>query len=489
MKGMESGITLSGRKGDVLFSVLVLLGYVVARFCSVALHELAGHALFGELLGGTFYAFYLSPGIGFTSVHLPYTSPLWAEIVLDLSGILVELVAGVLLLLLLYPRLKGFLSRLVALLFAEVLLVHSFLYLGFGSLNLTMGDTYLIGTLLPQTLLPGSVRLLAVGLSLGTVCAVIISKYLLKLLQDHFFITSRLVAVRLLLLFWMVPLAMGVLSGAVLFPIVPFDLILYMLLFTAAGTLIYVLASTLVARSGVYRATFHRFKLKQLSSLLISFSLVLTVWVVGFGLTPGRAHGIQVADPPPEVERRFIEVIAVNVVVHLREEGSPLVEMRMKGFAEPESPLMQGIWKSFEKRPDWQFYETLSQGLAHSVFNVTRWRVVERDIVETIWYEGEEYPNARRVFLSVDPDLSTVLVENLNGSMRMTIIDPFVFYEKEEGFLDSINITWEDGVEILNVTVGGSGIAPQQGENFIVWRNVQRTDAHTHYTIDYRIRE
>src|SRR3972149_8910030 len=57
------------------FAILVLAGFVVARFLAVALHEVVGHGLTTLALGGAFYGVYISPGAGVADVLVPPGGP------------------------------------------------------------------------------------------------------------------------------------------------------------------------------------------------------------------------------------------------------------------------------------------------------------------------------------------------------------------------------------------------------------------------------
>jgi len=61
---MEEGnhLTFHGSKGEIIFVVMTILYIVVARFLAVLSHEVLGHGLVSELIGGEFYAVYVSPG-------------------------------------------------------------------------------------------------------------------------------------------------------------------------------------------------------------------------------------------------------------------------------------------------------------------------------------------------------------------------------------------------------------------------------------------
>ncbi len=108
---------------------LVIMFYTIALFFSVTLHEILGHGLASALVGGDFYAVYVSPGSGYASIYFPESVSMSARAFVYMAGISVEIIGGLIVLFLIFPRLSGFLSGLFALVLSVVMLVHPSIYL------------------------------------------------------------------------------------------------------------------------------------------------------------------------------------------------------------------------------------------------------------------------------------------------------------------------------------------------------------------------
>ncbi|MCK5397502.1 MAG: hypothetical protein KAJ33_04570, partial [Thermoplasmata archaeon] len=70
---LENTAPLDTKEGKLSLAAVMMMIYLLAMFLAVAIHEILGHGLATVLLGGEFYAFYLSPGSGFISFYLPDT--------------------------------------------------------------------------------------------------------------------------------------------------------------------------------------------------------------------------------------------------------------------------------------------------------------------------------------------------------------------------------------------------------------------------------
>ncbi|MEE9489486.1 MAG: hypothetical protein V3V91_03500, partial [Thermoplasmata archaeon] len=96
----EDRLTFRGVQGKMLFVLLTILYFVVARFLAVLSHEVLGHGLSSELIGGQFYAVYVSPGFGFTAAHIPDATAPALQVLYLMAGIITEVVIGLVILLL-----------------------------------------------------------------------------------------------------------------------------------------------------------------------------------------------------------------------------------------------------------------------------------------------------------------------------------------------------------------------------------------------------
>ncbi|MFO7619329.1 MAG: hypothetical protein R6W91_06740, partial [Thermoplasmata archaeon] len=122
---------VDSREGKLTVLALLMMLYVIAMFASIAVHEILGHGLFAALLGGDFYAVYVSPSGGFALLWLPQTMSAGSRGLVFMAGIMAQLAIGTAALLMV-PKIKNFTLGLFKLMFCIGMLVHSSLYLFMG---------------------------------------------------------------------------------------------------------------------------------------------------------------------------------------------------------------------------------------------------------------------------------------------------------------------------------------------------------------------
>jgi len=468
-------------KGGEFFLLVVALGLTVTRFVSVAIHEILGHGLAAELLGGSFYAFYLSPGSGFASTYLPPSSSIWSEAFMEMSGVGIEVLLGSFLLLS-YPRIKTYIGRLLTLLFVEVLMVYSLLYLALGSFDFTGGDSSKIANLF--TGLDVSFRFLLVGLLWATVLSYVISKKLLILLAEQDVQSKN--RVFYLLLFWFLPPLIGVLSGIFAFNTLSKPLSIYLALFASSAAVIFGFCILKASKSHITSARILR--KGRVAPLIVAFLLILPLWFFVFGPTEGSAQGLLIKEPPIEAEKQYANPLAINLKIIITSNLTLHLEFRFKGIPDPESPLMKAIWATYENRADFDYYQRMAVSLSSRIFNVSKWNLLHSYIQGKLWALGEEYDNARVVMLDTDPQNNSKLMKAANSGYIITAHDPFLYQPigPGEGFLDSLNMTWERGISMMNFSAIGGASYPYLGENYLLWRNMSPQEAHHTYSLEFK---
>ena len=294
-------VRFDSREGKYLFMALIVMFYAIARLMGVGVHEFVGHGLFTEMLGGEFYAAYISPGNGYASIFLPSDATRSDIAITYLAGIFVELVLGLIILFLVYPRMKKFTTGLFTLVLSEILLVHSSFYLVLGA-YIPSGDSYLASRV-------GGVQidlLIISGLILAGFFILLISVKFLQFISEFAVIDDDRKAVRALGLFWLPPLV--IIWASILMPGEDISLedkaysIIYgsltlLFIFTA---MIYIPKMTpikfgLGKREGM--------RLDRVITALVVFIVAVSVWLAVFGPTSDTAHGLMLKDPPMEAER------------------------------------------------------------------------------------------------------------------------------------------------------------------------------------------
>jgi len=465
------------RREHYLLGMHVLLCYGLARFLGVAIHEFLGHALTAELLGGSAYAAYVSPGSGFALVFLESPNP-WPAALMRMSGILAELAFG-LLILTNVARLRSIGQRAFALVFSSVLLVHSSLYLALGAFSPTAGDTYYVAR--ETRMVAASFAFLLAGLVLAAVFSFFISRKVLEHLSPPGESTRR-DSWSTLLLFWFLPGLVGTLSAVTVGREIPGRLLYYFVAFTAVGSLLYGWTSYQALRGDFLPRSSGPWKIPLTAAL--AFALMIPAWVLGFGATEGDAHGIILKSPPLEAERDLADAFAVNLEYHLRSASEVEVRFLARGVQENPSPLEAKLFATFDDRADFSFYRRYALSSLLGASQGGRWEVLNVSISDTVWSGGRNLSNARSLYLSPLPeDVSSVLNED-NGTVTLEFIDPFLF--AQAGFIDQVSVSWSANLTLQNATLSAPGSEEFRGPQLLRWRNRDALNSPLHYAVRFR---
>jgi len=482
------------------FALVVLLGFVVARFLGVAVHEVAGHGLFAVATGGAFYGTYISPGSGFALIYLPPTVPDAASAAVALAGILVQLVLGVLLWRL-APRARTFLGRLFLLLLVEVFVVYSFIYLGLGALGGTGGDSAGAAAILGAPhLVPAFVF---VGIAWASAIAFRISRELIALVAPG---ASRRQEVLYLSLFWFTPFVAGAVPSLVFSGSLSQSLILYALLFVGVGGAVFALSALLAARFVPVRTSPPERPVGRVSPLVVAFLVVLPAWLVPFGPTDGTAHGVLFAEPPVEAERFWANPVAINVRAGVDASLNATLEFRFKGAPVPRSPLEQAVADTYEERADLAYWTDGAIQLAITITNVSSWTVAYAGIEASgaVWVAGQIVSRPRLVVLTpLRPEDNARLVAVVQAAstryVRLTLRDPWQYDPRTDCptcFLDEVNVTWSAAGPLRLVQVVQrdgyasrlSGYDAAMGTEFVRFRNSSADDPPRAYDLRWELR-
>jgi hypothetical protein len=467
------------------FAVAVLLGYAVFRFLAVGAHEMLGHGLAATLAGGTLYGVYVSPGSGFALLAYPAATPPAAVAAALLAGTFAELVLGLVLLFLLYPRMAADASRFLVLLAAQVFLVHGALSFAVGSIPVSSADPVQAALVLDAPWLLAATFL--GGLALAVLFVAILTRELLKIpgmrppRQPNLFLA----------LFWLLPLGVAALAGLVATlaslalpdPLLSAGVVLFLLLYTAVGAF----AIFFPARSAASRAPpspvaeTRGAPAKVLSTLVVAALILLPAWLLPFGPTVLTAHGLLLAPPPLEAERQWASPLAINVRVRVAADGLLLVEFRFKGVPPLVSPLERQVWATFEDRADFPYYASLALAYAAAMFPGTSWSVLDRRIEGSVWVANETATGARLVVVGPAEGASPLRVED--RTYVLAFVDPLRAAPSPQGFLDVVNVTWGSGLTRVSAEASGGTTVPQVGPRFVAWFHLDAEAAHARYEI------
>jgi hypothetical protein len=476
----ENHLAFRGVQGEVLFVLLTILYFIVARFIAVLAHEFLGHGLVSELIGGQFYAVYISPGSGFTAAYLPEATSLAVHIFYLMSGIVVEVIIGLVILFLIYPRLKSFFHRLFTLLLLEVLLIHSLMYMSLASLYGEGGDSMQVLQMLSGIDHFWTIRFTLTGLLITIAFAYVITTKALDLLREHFELRTKRSALRMLLLFWLPHLAVGYIAGLVGFGLVSSTVINYLVLFISVTLLILLFASFYVSRRPLQLPDVMTVGRNGIFGTLIAFLLVLSVWVLAFGVAPSTAHGILLKEPPPEEEIRYTESYAVNLHIMIDRGFNVTTEVSLKAFGDTDNPLEEAIWRTFDNSPYWRAYESLGQFVSKEALNYTGWVIVDHSVGADVHGFGDVWPNGRSVtFRMADTNVS--LFTDRAGNRVLRIHDPWKTpYEPGDRYLDAINVTWDESINLENSSEGGNPTSTS-----ITWVFSSYEEAQSAYELEF----
>jgi hypothetical protein len=451
----------------VPFALLTLASFLVARWTGVGLHEVLGHGLFTLAAGGSFYGVYVSPVTGFALVHLPVGAPVAAKILVDLAGILMEILLGVGIFLL-YPRVRTFIGRLFTLALLEILLVYSFAYLALGVFGTSAGDPYQVVKLVEAPHLGAA--FFVVGLVWAVATGYVVSLEVLRLIAPSLALWRQLAYV---LLFWTVPLPVAAIPNVFTSLATPGSLVTYVVLVVT-----YVLLAVMIGAGLLFagipepdgapglpppeRAS------GRVAPMAIAALLILPAWFA-FGLTSDSAERLLLTDPPLAAERELASPTGINVRVTLTNAQQVVLEFRMKGVPEYRSPLLRQAWATFEDRADFSFWVPAAGFDAKVMMNATVWNVTGQEIDRTssLWVAGREYANARLLTFGLGrpEDAPSFLNVTQNGTRRLltlTILEPFRNrpIECPRCFLDELNLTWSGGSYVF-VSAAAEGGNPE----------------------------
>jgi len=462
------------------FALVVLIGFVVAKFLAVAVHEILGHGLFTQVVGGTFYGVYVSPGSGFSMIFLPASAPVAASALVDMAGILVDILFGIAIFAY-YPRVRTFLGRVFVLLLLQVFLVYSLLYLALGAFPGTEGDSAAAVEVLGAPYLEPAFLLLGLMWAVGV--AYVLSAELARLVAPRSPLRRQLLYLGV---FWFAPIAVGVVPGLAS---ATGSLFLYFVLFLAVGGAVFAGTLLLASRLGPSREGVPDRPTGRFLPLIVAFAVVLPLWVSAFGLTDATAHGLLLQDPPLEAEPTLAAALGIDVQVDVAADHNATLVFRMKGLGPPDaSPLEQQALATYDRRAYFPYWIGFAHYLAAGMTNASSWSVLSYSIDRngTVWSEGASVGAPRIVVLGItDPeDLPRLATLSTNGSgtfLTMTVFDPFRAMRMpvpcDTCFLDEVNLTWPGGAyQLVSATASGSSV-PQTGADYARFRNLTVTDA------------
>jgi hypothetical protein len=500
---LEINEPADSREGKLTLLAILMMLYIVAMFFSVAIHEVLGHGLFTVLLGGEFYAFYLSPGSGFASLWFPPTLSRMGAALIYMAGILVQLVIGALVLFLVLPRIKNVMVGLFTLMFCVSMLVYSSLYLVMGYIY-SSGDTLLAVRVLGVNPEP----FLVAGIILTGTFVLIISTSAINFLGRLMNLEDERSRMKMLSIFWMPSILLHGIFSMVFSATLSGNEFIYSFLNSALLLMFIGLAIFLVpAMLEPERERDYRIPMKSVFAVVICFVLLLACWTGAFGVSRESAHGIMIHNPPIEAEIYYADYTIGNFEITVYLNGTVRADVTLRNRMENPSSLEDQLYHSFDLRPDWNRYVARSRNILITMFNLPR--TVGENLTFSTGYETiraldtEDELGRKSTTYFCLADIGTRQSHLTPGDqsfqpgmgiplsdITLSFIDPW--YSTQGGYMDEVRVSWESGleeVEILAWNQFNESIPYNLGsiqENWIGWKNINVEGSPSNYKINFK---
>jgi hypothetical protein len=499
-------IPLNTREGKLTVMALVIIFYTIALFLSVAWHEIAGHGLTSILLGGDFFAVYVSPGSGYASVNIEHLSAV-SKATIYLAGITVEIIGGLVLLYLVLPRVKNFLLGLFGLVLSVVMLTNPSIYLFLGYF-ISDGDSFRAAYYLNVLGTETGEFFIVTGLILVGIFVLLISMAALKFLGQYIDAGENGEEFKLLGLFWFPPIILGAVSALAAAVVLSGDELIYSLA-NASVLLLFIGVAIFLVPHIIDLPEFKKQALgfKSMVSVLLCFFIVISVWIGAFGVTESSAHGMLLSQPPLEVENAYSDFTIGNLDLMVYENGTTTVSIRLRNILDnTSSPLDRKIYHSFDERPDWEYYIERTRYMLIRMFDLSAEEGENLSFssnFDVVRYLGEEIEHGRVCSTNFSFEFKeTVLAagvrqggigggngfiyhpgESSGDKLTIRFADPWA---TGGGYLDEVRISWEQNLTLTYTARNSqeSHILYNRGSltnNSIGWKNINYASSPTNY--------
>lgn len=475
-----------GWRTKFLLAVFLNLSFAASIFLAGFFHEVLGRGLLTLLVGGKFYAFYLSPFISSAFIFLPAETPPWATRVVSMGGLLMNLFLGILALIL-YLKLRNLAVRGF---FWAVSLVSLLSALGYLAVDSILGVEGGDAEYLLQLTRASPLVLALIALFLALFVGYQLHIRALYLLQDYFLLGS---------LAHSLPLSMSLaLPGGVLWLV--FLLLarssLSRMLFTYDLIFLLFFWAVLLSMSALAAPAFGRSEQEPSKRIpkmpLLVGSLALLLFVVGtvafFGPLPSTAKVFLFAPPPAEVETG---ILAYNLEINVERDLTATITLKMRPVTlDTAPPLMRQIEEaSVGAEVNWEIYLERARESLDTVLGTEEYKIVDRYGDGSLWYGGKTYQDARGVVVQLDLRGSSILMERDEGTYQLSIQDPLL---PKRGYLDLFQVSLGSGTEFIDYR-----IEPQEANQpevtdegrVLTWRNRSLEESPAIYEIEFRAKD
>ena len=495
---LENTAPLDTKEGKLSLAAVMMMIYLLAMFLAIAIHEILGHGLATVLLGGEFYAFYLSPGSGFISFYLPDTISTSQVAFIYMAGILVQFAIGLAVFFLVLPKVKSFLWGIFTLMFSVGMLVHPALYLFLGYFY-GSGDTrYAVSLLGVQ---PDA--FIVTGLILTGIFVLMVSMAAMNFIGKHVNVEDEAMRKQILMIFWMPPIILSGVSAIASAFFLPADEVSYtianatiMLLFM--GIAIYLIPVFVEPE----RKAEYRVSAKSILSVLIVFVMLLSVWVGVFGVSQSSAHGVLLYDPPVEVEQYYADYSIGNAEIMIFTNGTARVDIILRNQLRDPSPMEERIFHTFDERPYWEKYIQKSRNMVITMFDLqkevgenisfntgfgtVRALGVEDDLGRRCTTYLQLWDNGTRQGIA-PPGGDFIPPWDWEGDIIINFVDPWY---NRGGYLDEVRISWDPDLDLYSVRAYNDyqeSIDYNRGSIYncsIGWKNINLENSPSNYKVE-----
>lgn len=473
--------------GDSLIFILFILVFAVARFLGILVHEL-GHGLLALALGGDFYALYASPGTGLAYIYLEDLS--WGErVFVDAGGVMFQLIIGVLLFIS-YPKFKSFLARIFSLQLLVVLIIYPLLYLGLSVFYGGDGAA-MVGEIKRNAGLDASLPLTALSLFFASFVAYFILRRILAFLEDYFTLFTEKEAFHTLFLFFSLPLIIGFIGAILAISAIPLAYIQFLIAFLMVAHLIFYFEAYFITKKRKSmkeeKRKIRAISGKESNTVILSFAIMAVLWLASFGPTPSTAHGLILKEPPIEAEKYFADNadrMALNANVKISPDELE-VEIIARGVMSQPSPLEYRMWRSYDDRAHWSYYENVSKYILLRMLKITDWHITSKTFGTEVYGYGTTYRYPRVLKFSTTSFEEAFV--NSSGTYTLTLYDPWLVekIKPTNNYLARLNISWSAEFQLTNYSSEPHRGARSDLLTFLEWKNENRDVAPIIYSAEF----
>ena len=432
-------------KNYIHLSIQSICFFLVIKFLTTILHEM-GHCLGGWLAGLKpvgIYAAVLGGGMSY------FTGPriTWQNFIMSASGPAVDIISGLIILLVVFPRVKKWTFRLFWLFYTGIAIFMFWGYMVIGGF-LNSGDFANLSRMLDiAPYLFGFV-----GLTGLVVFAYLIGRHILQTFLPYFSLDTYWKKFLVFFFFIGLPGIIYVAGGHLVSPGGSLNQIILM---ASLAVFIPCLFSFISFKS---ESSFQIITTWPTYISMMLLSIAIMIWLFVFGLTEERAKGFLWTVPDEE------RVGACNITVAIDDDMNAKIDLLMR----PSSRHL--FWNKMRHRPpNWPVYTRFIDTNIPILLGNSHYRIIGKFDDRTSPFFMKKYDKgARRVILEVR--LDTIVQAIAKNTYALEIID---FWRVKGGYLERVEVFLHEGMRFANyaLTPDDAKKPDLYNESQIVWEN------------------